>query len=53
MVRTDMYENIDFVDEAQGPGARVAVELDAASARRLVDAIQAGLARGEAGGYLV
>jgi hypothetical protein len=44
--------NIDFVDEAQGPGARVAVELDAESARRLVDAIQAVLARAEAGGYL-
>jgi hypothetical protein len=45
--------NIDFVDEAQGPGARVAVELEAESARRLVDAIQAVLARAEAGGYLV
>ena len=44
--------NIDFVDEAQGPGARVAVELDAESARRLVDAIEAILARAEAGGYL-
>ena len=44
--------NIDFVDEAQGAGARVAVELDAESARRLVDAIEAILARAEAGGYL-
>jgi hypothetical protein len=44
--------NLDFVDEARGPGARVAVELDAESARRLVDAIQAVLARAEAGGYL-
>jgi hypothetical protein len=44
--------NIDFVDEAQGPGARIAVELDAESARRLVDAIEAVLARAEAGGYL-
>jgi hypothetical protein len=44
--------NIDFVDEAQGPGARVAVELDAESARRLVEAIQAVLARAEAGGFL-
>ncbi len=44
--------NIDFVDEAQGPGARVAVELDAESARRLVEAIQAVLGRAEAGGYL-
>jgi hypothetical protein len=44
--------NIDFVDEAQGPGARVAVELDADSARKLVDAIQAVLVRAEAGGFL-
>jgi hypothetical protein len=44
--------NIDFVDEAQGPGARVAVELDAESARRLVDAIEAVLARAQACGYL-
>lgn len=44
--------NLDFVDEAQGPGARVAVELDAESARTLVDAIQAVLARAQAGGYL-
>ena len=44
--------NIDFVNEAQGPGARVAVELDAESARILVAAIQAVLARAEAGGFL-
>ena len=44
--------NIDFVNEALGPGARVAVELDAASARALVETIQAVLARAEAGGYL-
>jgi hypothetical protein len=44
--------NIDFVDEAQGPAARVAVELDAESAHRLVDTIQAVLARAQAGGYL-
>jgi Family of unknown function (DUF6295) len=44
--------NIDFIDEAQGPGSRVAVELDAESAHRLVDAIQAVLARAQAGGYL-
>ena len=44
--------NIDFVNEAQGPGARVAVELDAESARSLVEAIQAVLARAEAGGFL-
>ncbi len=44
--------NIDFVDEAQGPGARVAVELTLESARHLVQTIQAVLARAEAGGYL-
>ncbi len=44
--------NLDFVNEAQGPGARVAVELDAQSARALVEAIQAVLSRAEAGGFL-
>ncbi len=44
--------NIDFVDEAQGPGARVAVELTMESARNLVETIQVVLARAEAGGYL-
>ncbi len=44
--------NIDFVDEAQGPGARVAVELSAEAARNLVATIQAVLKRAEAGGYL-
>ena len=39
--------NIDFVNEAQGPGARVAVELTRESAERLVGAIQAALARAE------
>ena len=36
--------NIDFVDPSRGPGARVAVELTAASARGLVSAIEAALA---------
>jgi Family of unknown function (DUF6295) len=36
--------NIDFTDPAKGPGARVAVELTAASARELMAAIQAALA---------
>ena len=36
--------NIDFIDPAQGPGARVAVELSAASARELVRCIEAALA---------
>jgi len=44
--------NLDFVNEALGPGARVAVELSAESARELVETIQAVLARAEAGGYL-
>ena len=44
--------NIDFVNEAEGPGARVAVELSVESARNLVDAIHAVLARAKAGGYL-
>ena len=44
--------NIDFVNEAQGPGARVAVELTVESARTLVETIQAVLRRAEAGGYV-
>ena len=36
--------NIDFTDPSRGPGARVAVELSADSARRLVESIQAALA---------
>ena len=36
--------NIDFTDPARGPGGRVAVELTAASARELVQAIEAALA---------
>ena len=40
--------NIDFTDESAGPGARVAVELTADSARRLVASILAALERGEA-----
>lgn len=36
--------NIDLTDPSRGPSARVAVELTAASARELVDAIQAALA---------
>ena len=44
--------NIDFVDEAQGPGARVAVELSAEAARALIETIQAVLAEADAGGYV-
>lgn len=39
--------NIDFVNEALGSGARVAVELSADSARALVRAILAALETGE------
>jgi hypothetical protein len=35
--------NIDFANPAEGPSARVAVELTAASARELVAAIEAAL----------
>ena len=44
--------NIDFVNEALGPGARVAVELSAESARSLVETIQNVLKQAEAGGHL-
>ena len=39
--------NIDFVNEAEGLGARVAVELTPESARELVRVILAALERGE------
>ena len=42
--------NIDFVNEALGPGARVAVELSLEAAQTLVEAIQAVLKRAEEGG---
>jgi uncharacterized protein DUF6295 len=41
---TDHTLNIDLADPAKGPGARVALELTAASARDLVTAIEAALA---------
>ena len=44
--------NIDFVNEALGPGARVAVELSPEAARALVETIQAVLGKAQAGGYL-
>lgn len=40
--------NIDFVNEAEGVGARVAVELTPDSARELVRSILAALETGEA-----
>lgn len=36
--------NIDFINPAKGPGARVAVELTAESARQLAQAIESALA---------
>lgn len=44
--------NIDFVNEALGPGARVGVELSVEAARTLVAAINAVLERADTGGYL-
>lgn len=44
--------NIDFVNEALGPGARVAVELSVEGARRLVKTIEAVLAQAEQRGVL-
>ncbi len=45
--------NIDFVNEAQGPGARVAVELSADAARALIASIQAVLDKADEGGHIV
>jgi len=44
--------NLDFVNEAQGVGARVAVEISAQSARSLAETILAVLAEAEAGGFV-
>ena len=44
--------NLDFVNEAQGPGARVAVELSLEAAQSLMQTIQAVLNRAEAGGFI-
>jgi len=44
--------NIDFVNEAKGPGARVAVELSVEAARELVKTIQAVLAEADQQGVL-
>ena len=44
--------NIDFVNEAQGLSARVAVELSEAAARELVRTILSVLDQAEAGGHL-
>jgi len=44
--------SIDFVNESQGLGARVAVELSEQAARELVNTILAVLDQAEAGGHL-
>ena len=44
--------NIDFVNEAEGPSARVAVELSIEGARSLVKSIEAVLAQAEDRGVL-
>jgi hypothetical protein len=44
--------NIDFVNESQGPSARIAVELSEGAARELVNTILAVLDLAEAGGQL-
>ena len=44
--------NIDFVNEAHGPGERVAVELGVEGARQLVETIQAVLAEAESKGLV-
>lgn len=44
--------NIDFVNESQGLGARVAVELSEQAARELVRTILQVLDQAEAGGHL-
>jgi hypothetical protein len=43
--------NIDFVNEAQGPSARVAVELSEQAARELVQTILTVLDQARAGGH--
>jgi Family of unknown function (DUF6295) len=44
--------NLDFTDQAGSPGARVAVELDAASARKLVEMILGVMKKAEDGGFI-
>lgn len=44
--------NIDFVNESQGPSARVAIELSEQAARDLVQTILTVLDQARAGGHL-
>jgi hypothetical protein len=50
-VRLEHALNIDFVNEAQGPGARVAVELTPEAARQLALTILSTLDQADAGGW--
>ena len=51
-IRLEHALNIDFVNEAQGPGARVAVELTPEDARALAQSILATLEQAKAGGWV-
>ena len=44
--------NLDFTNQSGGPGARVAVELDAVSARKLVEVIQQVMKKAEQDGFV-
>ncbi len=44
--------NIDFVNQDLGLDSRIAVEMNASAARKLVETIQAVLNQAEAGGHL-
>ena len=52
-IRLEHALNIDFVNEAQGPGARVAVELSPEAARKLAQTILETLDQAEAGGWIL
>jgi len=51
-IRLEHALNIDFINEAEGPSARVAVELTPESARALAQAILATLEHAEADRWL-
>ncbi|MGE3536714.1 MAG: DUF6295 family protein [Candidatus Tectimicrobiota bacterium] len=50
-LRQEHALNVDFVNEAEGPGARVAVELTLDSARQLAQAILAMVEQAESSGF--
>ena len=50
-LRQEHALNVDFVNEAEGPGARVAVELTVESARQLAPTILAMVEQAEASGF--